>query len=141
VAAYVRSRPHVYLDWDTQVTGALQSHNYTCLAQHDTLNRDPMSRMQVMPMLLAAALEPVTQWIADDRVAGAEATRSLHALALGPSVIRFLARDELPAAAGGPGPEPGRVADALIEAGADANHAWARDGGATGFSLLMQVRV
>jgi hypothetical protein len=91
-------------------------------------------------MLLAAALEPVKQWIADDRVAGAEATRALRALALGPSVTDFLTSGKPAAKAGDPGPEPGRVAEALIRAGADVNHTWVRDGSAAGFSLLMQVR-
>jgi ankyrin repeat protein len=65
VASYVQSRPHIYLNWETQV----------------------------LPALHSADLVSVVAWITDDRVgvphdkvAGPLATKALHALVTGPAM-------------------------------------------------------
>jgi hypothetical protein len=154
VATYIRSRPHIYLDWDTQV----------------------------LPALHAADLTAVVAWIADDRVgvphdkvAGPLATRALHALVTGPAVVNSHTSGSCPsppyhspkslssryASAGSNAADEEAqqqfstprettpvakhqptvsVAKALLAAGADPHHTWdTKLPAVTGFSLLMQV--
>jgi hypothetical protein len=158
VAAYVRSRPHIYLDWESQV----------------------------LPALHAADLGAVVAWIADDRVgvahdkvAGPLATKALHALVTGPAIdvsASSLTDPTTPSTTAtpvasvyiGPGSvasdkgeppalhsasgglsSPGvarthqtavAITQALLQAGGDPHYAWELDAaGTTGYTLLMQV--